>query len=101
MFTINVYKWDDCWWFDDLEKDIKKEELVMGAPEFINNFIDRDKFNLIFSDDEFENFDFKLTYKGFEESGHIYIFEDHEIWLCSVLLKYFQLPPNNLYLKIL
>jgi hypothetical protein len=103
MNVIRVYKWDDCWWFDDVEKGIVKEELVGGSPEFIENFIIEAKnifeFNLVFSSDELEGYDFKLTFVRFEEAGYIYKWCGNEMWLCSVLNQYYDLAPEKIYLK--
>lgn len=102
MFEIKVYKWDDCWWFDDINKNIIREELVLGTPEFIEQFIDKNEFNLLFSDSEIIDYDFKFTFNRLEEEGHIYSLYDNdaiEIWLCSVLLNYFENVPNNLFIK--
>jgi hypothetical protein len=102
MFEIKVYKWDDCWWFDDINKNIIREELVLGTPEFIEQFIDKNEFNLLFSDYEIIDYDFKFTFNRLQEEGHIYSLCDNdaiEIWLCSVLLNYFDNVPNNLFIK--
>lgn len=101
MFEIYVYKFDDCWWFDDLNKNIIKEELVLGVPEFIEKFINKNEFKLKFSEIEIKDYDFKFDFIRLEEEGHIYKTFDHEIWLCSVLLKYFDNNPNKLYFKII
>jgi len=34
MFEIYVYKFDDCWWFDDKVKNIMGEELVKNSIMF-------------------------------------------------------------------
>jgi hypothetical protein len=99
MYEIKVKKWDDCWWFDDINKNIIKEELVLGAPEFIEQFIGKDEFTLIFSNTYIKNNNLKLSFNRLEEEGHIYNYNDHEIWLCSVLLKYFDNPPSDIYLS--
>lgn len=101
MFEIYVYKFDDCWWFDDKIKNIMGEELVMGVPEFIETYINKNEFRLNFSAVEIEDYDFKFDFIRREEEGHIYKTFDHEIWLCSILLKYFDNHPNVLYFKII
>ena len=102
MNEIRVYKWDDCWWFDDPVKIIIKEELVMGSPEFIEKRLAEgsEEFNLIFSDREIVDCDFVLEFSRFEESGYIYQCRNQEMWLCSVLKKYYDIVPENLYLKV-
>lgn len=104
MNVIRVYKWDDCWWFDDTNKGIIKEELVMGSPEFIENFIIETKnileFKLLFSERELSiGWDFKFTFIRFEEAGYIYECAGNEIWLCSVLNQYYDSAPENIYIK--
>lgn len=105
MNIIRVYKWDDCWWFDDLDKGVIKEELVMGSPEFIEEFIIEKKniheFILLFSEHEPCVWDFKFTFMRFEEEGYIYECDGNEIWLCSVLKQYYETIPKNIYIKSL
>jgi len=99
---IRVYKWDDCWWFDDAEKGIVKEELVMGSPEFIEDFIvgtrNVSEFDLMFGDG-MTDYDFMLTFVRFEEAGYVYRWDSNEMWLCSVLNRYYDLAPEKIYLK--
>jgi len=96
---IFVYKNDDCWWFDDPDKEIIKEELVLGVPEFIENLTNDNSFYLEFSDLYFEN-SIKLEYSHYEEEGSIYINNGNKMWFCSVLFKYFTKSPKYLFIKI-
>lgn len=113
MHKIYVYKSDDCWWFDDPKKNITREELVLGTPEFIEEFLSTENFDLIFDDSPIGEDQITIHFSRHEEGGHIYSADAEsatlsgryqarnkttEFWLCNVLLQYFQKPPDKIYL---
>ena len=99
------------WVFDDPVKDLDKEPLVAGADtlmDIVSNGSDSSV--IVFSDKPFPDYQFQLNWvrPGNEEEpesreyGDWYIapqFENHNLWLCPALLKYFESAPDRIFVK--
>lgn len=112
MNSINVirpYRWEGLWVFDDPAKGLDKEPFIEGMPEIIEYGCSRKGiekpergFTVYFSAQRMPGVDYVLKLVGPEESGHIYELEGTEMqgWLCPALMKYFDEPPEHIYIKL-
>jgi hypothetical protein len=110
MNQINIiapYKYLDMWVFDDPHKNLVQEPFVGGADTILDRLTSSipDAENgiiLIFSAAAFPGFQHKLVWSRAESSGNIYHSPDlaHEGWLCPALLRYFDSPPQELYIQL-
>ncbi len=99
------------WVFDDKERDIKDEPFV-GNTNTIIDFVTMDikhrrrGFRLQFSDTRFEGcHDYplirgKLQYGGCWYTLHLSKDISATGWLCKVIYKYFETPPENIWFKV-
>ena len=61
-----------------------------------------DGFLLLFSATAFPGAEFHLEWRREEMAGNVYLWPDgdHEAWLCPALLKYFDEPPQDLFVQV-
>lgn len=112
MNQINVikpYLFEGVWVFDDPAKELDKEALIGGMPEIIElacaklSIPNPEKgFTAIFSKDPFPGAVIKLSWVREEMGGNVYGWAEYgmEGWLCPALLKYFDNPPQNIYIQL-
>lgn len=93
--------------FDDEARGLVQEPFVGGADTLIDlataNIPDAEEgFKMIFSSGEFPGASIHLEWRRAELSGNTYYCEQlgQEGWLCPALLKYFEQPPQHLYVSI-
>lgn len=94
--------------FDDPAHGLLVEAFVAGADLIIlgaavrAGIKDKSSFTLIFSETEFPGYQAKAvrTGKGDGGSGDWYSVNDAQGWLCPALLKYFPVPPSNIYFAV-
>lgn len=110
---IHPYWKHGTWCFTDTDKGLSDEPFVSGADKFISFILmnrgllpeAEEGFNLIFSENEFPEYDVVVEHideEGF--SGNWYQADlgsgiIHKLWLCPALLKYFDTPPKQIYAK--
>jgi len=106
LMVIEPYWYQDTWVFDDASKGLDKEPFVQGIPQMIDELVKdipnaRAGFVLLFSSQPFAGYQVELTLVREEYGGHWYRPKDLEVegWLCPALLKYFDAPPESLYIK--
>ena len=106
--VINPYRWNNLWVFDDESKDLDKEPLIAGADTLITMMVeDAKKCSIMFSDKQFPDYDLMLKIVGpgmGDGTDYICKITDtyrHPVWLCPALLKYFEVPPKEIYFKII
>lgn len=114
IFVINPYRHAGTWVFDDPARDLKQEPFVAGIPEMIDFVLGGMEiqnpelgFRLIFSDELFSAEDYsnvvRVDLLRLENGGAWYQLvrfgKTMEGWLCPALLKYFNKPPQEIYLK--
>ena len=127
MLTIYPYKRskkDKTWVFDDKDKGLKEEAFVAGMSEIITGVVHKERikkphkgFKATFSDKPFDH-DIELSW--FKDGSLKWDWEGKEYvlpgnwyhtgnyfkkgirigWLCPALLKYFDEPPQKLYVKV-
>ena len=106
ILMIHPYRERGVWVFDDTAKQLEREPFV-GE---INRMIDAltadipdavQGFRLLFSSKPFPGFRFSLQQIRREYDGTWYRCNelDSEGWLCPALLKYFDTPPAELYVR--
>lgn len=107
VFVITPYLYKGAWVFDDAGRNISKEPFVAGVPEMIDKLVagipNAEKgFQLLFSDQPFSGYTHKLVLRRKEAGGGSWYYSEQfgtEGWLCPTLLKYFQDPPQEIYVK--
>ena len=105
IMIITPYKHEQLWVFDDESKGIEKEPFVAGADnmlDIISDYVNGNKFSLLFSNTPFPNYDYMLEHRKQEYEGNWYWSEYFEIecWLCAKLLDYFETAPKNIYIQV-
>ena len=107
--VIRPYRWEGMWVFDDAQVDLVREPFVAGADTLIDVAIEQkgirgadDGFLLLFSATAFPGAEFHLEWRREEMAGNVYLWPDgdHEAWLCPALLKYFDEPPQDLFVQV-
>ena len=98
------------WVFDDDSRQIKAEGFHPGIGEMINeiaydaDFFAEDGCQLSFSSVPFPGYQAHLVWQKNEDFGNWYIWKSrlqlHRGWLCPVLNQYFQVIPQDIYVKI-
>ena len=108
IYEIRPYKFEGFWVFDDLEKGLEKEGLVLGIDAMLDQLTSNHDgdIKLTFSDEKLTG-GMSLDYQGEGEveSGEdwsLYWSEElkQEGWLCPNFKKYFPTPPRKLYFLI-
>jgi hypothetical protein len=110
MNEINViapYKYLDLWVFDDAKKGLVQEAFVGGADTIIDlmtsHIPNADRgFVLIFSGSEFPGFEHRVEWRREQGTGNVYYSPGLEVegWLCPALLRYFERPPQEIFLQV-
>ena len=113
MLAIAPYWLDDVqtWVFDDARVGLLQEPFVSGIPALIDELVAeipnaRGGFRLLFSPQPFPGCQRKLTWVREEMGGNWYradqpdrLGRTGEGWLCPALLRYFDEPPAEIYVK--
>jgi hypothetical protein len=108
LMVIYPYKYEGLWVFDDKSVGLEKEPFVAGADILIENAVkfkgiknSESGFRLIFSKTQFPNYDFKFEWLREGDGGNWYRSEQFNMdgWLCPALLKYFDAPPKEIYVR--
>lgn len=106
LFVIQPYWHAGTWVFDDDEKGLIKEPFVSGVPEMIDTLVEEipaahDGFRMTFSAQPFPGYQRELLWVRADFNGNWYRSDDPpmEGWLCPALLKYFEEPPERLYVR--
>ena len=105
--VISPYKYLGMWVFDDPKVGLVQEPFVGGADTIIDTLV-RDipnasnGFAMIFSARPFPGHQFRFVWREPQGSGNVYYSPDFNIegWLCPALLKYFDNPPNELFVQV-
>ena len=105
LMVIFPYRHEGTWVFDDAAVDLIKEPFVSGIPEMIDDLVNGipnagKGFKLIFSKKPFPKYQRKLTWVREEYGGNWYTINGKdEGWLCPALFKYFDVAPQEVYVK--
>jgi hypothetical protein len=109
LYIIEIYKFKGYWVFDDPDTGLIKEALSMGTDKIIDmavkDFKDPDNgFICMFSKNPFPDHQIKLELKtrGNDVEGNTYHCKEFGLdgWLCPALYLYFDVEPENIYLKL-
>jgi len=97
--------------FDDEARGLQKEPFVESATYAIDKMRDdceiSKDFAIIFSDNEFPGWRYELNLQEPEFGGNWYTLEHSDYdqplkaWLCPALLKYFDTPPSNIFVRLI
>lgn len=106
LHLISPYKQNGQWVFDDPSKQLDKEPFVSGADTLLDLLTGNgSKCTLIFSDVKFPSAEHRLQSISTESDGsegtfYRHVATKHELWLCPALLKYFALPPKEIFVQV-
>ncbi|MBN1853685.1 MAG: hypothetical protein JW829_13215 [Pirellulales bacterium] len=103
---IVPYKYESAWVFDDPDVGLIREPFVFGADRILDWLTSgipnaEHGFLLYFAPGPFPGAQVKIDWVREECEGNWYKLEDPpmEGWLCPALLKYFDEPPKQIYVK--
>ena len=106
IMTVQPYRHNGTWVFDDLSAGLVQEPFVVGVPEMINFLVSEipnseSGFRMLFSAHEFPGYQYKLTRDREEMGGNYYKLDDPDMegWVCPAMFKYFKEAPPELYVK--
>lgn len=104
---IHPYRFKGQWVFDDPSKKLTHEPFVAGIDSIIDYRVNEipnaeNGFNLFFSSSPFPDSNITLSWVSAYEGGNWYIDESTGMmgWLCPALLKYFNVAPTKLYIRV-
>lgn len=104
--TIQPYRHNGTWVFDDLSAGLVQEPFVANVPEMIDFLVtdipnSKLGFRMLFSAREFPGYQYRLDWVREEAGGNYYRLQDPEMegWICPAMFKYFKTAPFNLYVK--
>ncbi len=105
--TINPYRWDGIWVFDDERVGIEKEPFLFVAEELINLMVadipDAEAgFRLRFASARFQGAAYEFVRGRAEAVGFWYRSEafDLESWIADAIIKcYFRVPPERIFVQ--
>ena len=109
---IHPYKIGDTWFFDDEETGLVQEPFVRGTSEFVDTVLSTFgivhwPFSVLFSDKNFGNgsgrWPIEIVKVREEDGGCWYKSEtfNKEFWLCPQLFRYFDSPPERIYIRVI
>jgi hypothetical protein len=105
--VIAPYKYLDLWVFDDARVGLVQEPFVGGADTIIDvltkDIPEADQgFRLMFSAGEFPGYQHRLVWRRAQTTGNVYYSADLDMegWLCPALLRYFENPPQELFVQV-
>ena len=102
MNTLEFYRKNDCWVYDDPTFKRVAEPLVLGASELLDTvmkfqlgYITRKRIIVTFSANVFPG-----ALCGHHEGGNWYTFNNERGWLCPALFDYFTNAPEELWISV-
>ncbi|MCA9225340.1 MAG: hypothetical protein KDA47_07000 [Planctomycetales bacterium] len=106
IMVIAPYDYNGAWVFDDPRVGLVREPFVAGVPEMIDLLVAdvpnaKQGFRLLFSAQPFPGYQKMLTWQRGDRQGNYYKLNDPpmEGWICPALFKYYESPPQNLYVR--
>ena len=107
IFVIKPYKWEGLWVFDDPSVGLVREPFVGGADRMIDRATAHipnahQGFLAVFSANYFPDAQIVVDWVREEGGGNVYRWDEQNMegWLCPALLKYFEKPPQKLYIQM-
>lgn len=103
---ITVYRYNGFWVFDEPSVSLVKEPFVAGADTLIDILAkDKEKVAFIFTEHKFPGYNLSLIKTNEEVDGTTGTdytcpeYDNHKLWLCPALLKFFNEPPKEIFVK--
>ena len=103
---IAPYWHEGTWVFDDPAAGLEREPFVSGVPQMIDELVKhipdaRSGFRLTFSAQPFPGYQRQISWVRKEYEGNWYRLDDPPLegWLCPALFKYFENPPEKIYVR--
>jgi hypothetical protein len=102
QYTFEIYKDKGRWFFDDLSKDIIREEFVDNVPFLIKSLTRNDIIKVLVADKELVDYTTLIKFSRNGITGVYYFYKDIEMWFCPTFWKYFEKPaPLQIWIKII
>ena len=109
VFTITPrrMKKSPLWIFDDPQRGLMSEPFLEDASDVLSEIAKKvnakNEMVIAFSATEIPNFTAKATRSGSgqmaDQAGCFYNFGEKRFWLCPAVAKYFQNPPETIFVK--
>lgn len=106
LYVLRPYQYEGTWVFDDESVGLQREPFVFGIDKMIDQLVQgierpQEGFRLIFSPNPFPGYAAKLEWRREEAGGNWYYSPTYGIegWLCPALFKYFDVAPDEFYVK--
>lgn len=106
IMVIAPYDYNGTWVFDDPRVGLVREPFVAGVPEMIDLLVAdvpnaKQGFRLLFSAQPFPGYQKRLAWQRGDHQGNYYRLDDPpmEGWICPALFKYYDSPPQELYVR--
>lgn len=102
---LSIYRLHNTWMFDDPFLGIIAEPFVPSASEVITE-LTKEYYGLdtydtdILIGEDLEQYDAEINLVNVN-GGSTYKYKDKELWLCPVLLRFFEYPPERIRVKFL
>lgn len=107
LHVIAPYKYHGMWVFDDPRVGLAQEPFVGGADTIIDLMTQEipqaaGGFTMVFASYAFPGHRFQFECRGPQGSGTLYYSPDFQLegWLCPALLRYFDRPPQCLFVQV-
>lgn len=107
LFVISPYRHHGMWVFDDARVGLVQEPFVGGADTIIDAMTKQIPnaaagFTMIFAPFAFPGHQFQFEWRGAQGSGNVYFSPQFNLegWLCPALLRYFEKPPQQLFVQV-
>lgn len=105
IFSIEVYKHQGLWVFDDDRVGLVKEPFVAGADTLIDSLSKgNDRIVLVFSESPFPSQKLVIEQDTIlSASGTNYVCKElnHKLWLCPALNLYYPISPLKIYIDFI
>src|SRR5215469_9173721 len=104
--VIFPYRLEGVWVFDDAAAGLVREPFISGADRILDVLTEcipeaSNGFKIIFSAKPFPGYTTRFIWTRAEYEGNWYRWpkRDMEGWLCPALLKYFEIPPKEIFVR--
>ena len=104
--VIFPYRLEGVWVFDDAATGLVREPFISGADKILDVLTERipdaaKGCKIIFSAGPFPGYTARFVWIRAEYEGNWYCWPEREMegWLCPALLKYFENPPEEIFVQ--
>ena len=106
LSVIFPYRLEGVWVFDDVATGLVREPFISGADNILDVLAEHipnaaDGFKIVFSAGPFPGYTARFVWTRAEYEGNWYWWPERQMegWLCPALLKYFESPPKEIFVR--